>query len=141
MATVVIINSDEYCVSCEYIVHLILLKGWSMYGSREPNYWRSAYINLEQFDKIYYIQFQHILPKKPDYCKTFCQRCKECEVCLDDKCTYANVAIDDVQLWCEASYNKTSKQECSSRVGKLAGCDQTSVIKDSLKYLRGKINT
>ncbi|KXJ23721.1 uncharacterized protein LOC110249945 [Exaiptasia diaphana] len=109
--------------------------GWSMIGSHGRAYWRSAYINLERYSRIYHIRFRHVLPEKPSYCKDRCYQCKECEICKEDSCLYGNVAIDDIELWCEASYNITSNAECKARTGYLAGCDQPSVI--SLRHLRG----
>lgn len=107
-----------------------------MSESQGPIYWRAAYIDLEQYAKVYGIRLFHTLPERSILCNK-CPNCPECKVCPGGTCNLANVAIDDIQLWCEASSNVTVTSLCQSKRALSIGCEHTAVIKSP--QLRGNL--
>ncbi|XP_048577652.1 uncharacterized protein LOC5509903 isoform X2 [Nematostella vectensis] len=109
--------------------------GWSMEGSQGPVYWRSAYVNLEQFI-VYRIRFEHTLPRRPSHCDSCGNAdsaiCLECKACPGDVCPRANVAIDDVKLMCEELLSEKPPELCRARSNPLPGCERQAVIRDQV---------
>jgi hypothetical protein len=58
-------------------------------------------------------------------------------VCPGGSCHLANVAIDDIQLWCEAAFNVTDTSLCKSKSAPHTGCEQKATIK--FPSLKGNI--
>lgn len=93
-----------------------------MKGPQGDIFWRSAFVNLEMFSKIYrqkiyQIRFVHTLPESD------CNRgSQQCTVCKYQKCPTANVAIDNIRLDCQEVI-KVPLEMCKERTATLSGCE------------------
>ena len=94
-----------------------------MTGDQGDIFWRAAYVNLEQFNKIYQIRFVHILPE--GNCR---QNSLKCTVCKYQKCPAANVAIDSINLDCQGRSRHVAVGVCQKRSAVLAGCEMPAVM-------------
>ena len=78
-------------------------------------------MNLETFNKVYQIRFQHMLPEGN------CNRDRNtpCTVCKNQRCPAANVAIDDIRLDCQIIQFEDKPEMCTKRTATCAGCEMT----------------
>lgn len=94
-----------------------------MTGDQGDIFWRAAFVNLENFNRVYQIRFVHTLPE--GNCN---KNSQQCNVCKHQKCPAANIAIDGIKLECQKENKHVPFEVCKKRTAVLTGCEMLAVM-------------